>query len=155
MKTSALRGRLRPSWGAQLSAGKDSRGDDEPLARLLTGLRPSSAEFVTRVQQTSPPVVAVLNTHYHMDHVGGVPNVAAILPVGTFVDHGESVEREGDQESDALDARVAIETGLKAGTVRNVRTKLSDNGFVKAYPERDEFGSIAQWKIGRTAAPRP
>ncbi|MBV9953483.1 MAG: malto-oligosyltrehalose synthase [Acidimicrobiia bacterium] len=30
----------------------------EPLVRLLTGLRPSSAEFVSRFQQTSPPVVA-------------------------------------------------------------------------------------------------
>jgi beta-lactamase superfamily II metal-dependent hydrolase len=39
----------------------------------------------------------LVTTHYHVDHVGGVPNVAAILPVGTFVDHGESVERDGSQ----------------------------------------------------------
>ena len=32
-------------------------------------------------------------THYHRDHVGGVPDLAARLPVGTFVDHGPTVEQ--------------------------------------------------------------
>ena len=30
----------------------------------------------------------LLVTHYHPDHVGGVPGVAAKLPVGTFIDYG-------------------------------------------------------------------
>ena len=32
-------------------------------------------------------------THYHGDHVGGVPAVAARLPIKNFVDHGEIVEK--------------------------------------------------------------
>lgn len=35
-------------------------------------------------------------THYHADHVGGVPGLAARVPIGTFVDHGPTVET-GDQ----------------------------------------------------------
>jgi competence protein ComEC len=35
-------------------------------------------------------------THYHGDHVGGVPALAAKLPIGTFIDHGPTVE-EGAQ----------------------------------------------------------
>jgi competence protein ComEC len=35
-------------------------------------------------------------THYHADHVGGVPQLVAKLPVRNFVDHGESVEHDGD-----------------------------------------------------------
>ncbi|HEX2443174.1 MAG TPA: MBL fold metallo-hydrolase [Vicinamibacterales bacterium] len=31
-------------------------------------------------------------THYHRDHVGGVPQIAARLPVGTFVDYGANRE---------------------------------------------------------------
>jgi beta-lactamase superfamily II metal-dependent hydrolase len=31
-------------------------------------------------------------THYHLDHVGGVPQLAARIPIRTFVDHGPSVE---------------------------------------------------------------
>ena len=32
-------------------------------------------------------------THYHRDHVGGVPDLAARIPIGTFVDHGPTVEQ--------------------------------------------------------------
>jgi len=32
-------------------------------------------------------------THYHGDHVGGVPALAARLPIKNFVDHGEIVEK--------------------------------------------------------------
>ena len=35
-------------------------------------------------------------THYHADHVGGVPSLAARVPIRTFVDHGPTVET-GDQ----------------------------------------------------------
>ena len=31
-------------------------------------------------------------THYHTDHVGGVPQLAARIPIRTFVDHGPGVE---------------------------------------------------------------
>jgi len=31
-------------------------------------------------------------THYHLDHVGGVPQLAARIPIRTYVDHGPSVE---------------------------------------------------------------
>ena len=34
-------------------------------------------------------------THYHTDHAGGVPQLAARMPVRTFVDHGPTVE-QGD-----------------------------------------------------------
>jgi len=34
----------------------------------------------------------VLITHYHSDHVGGVPQLAQKIPVGTFIDHGENRE---------------------------------------------------------------
>lgn len=34
----------------------------------------------------------VLLTHYHVDHTGGVPQLVAKIPVGTFIDHGENHE---------------------------------------------------------------
>jgi beta-lactamase superfamily II metal-dependent hydrolase len=38
----------------------------------------------------------LLVTHFHTDHVGGVPALAAKVPVGTFVDHGPTVENTAD-----------------------------------------------------------
>jgi len=34
----------------------------------------------------------VLITHFHDDHVGGAPQLAARIPIGTFIDHGENRE---------------------------------------------------------------
>lgn len=34
----------------------------------------------------------VLITHFHEDHVGGVPQLVARIPVGTFIDHGQNRE---------------------------------------------------------------
>jgi len=45
----------------------------------------------------------MLVTHYHNDHVGGVPAVASRLPIRTFVDHGPSVET-GDQPAQLFSA---------------------------------------------------
>lgn len=39
----------------------------------------------------------VLITHYHTDHVGGVPQLAEKIPIGTFIDHGPNRE-QGTQE---------------------------------------------------------
>jgi beta-lactamase superfamily II metal-dependent hydrolase len=50
----------------------------------------------------------MLTTHYHTDHVGGVPEAAALIPMVTFVDHGENNEtsKTAKELSDAYE-RVA------------------------------------------------
>lgn len=40
----------------------------------------------------------VVITHYHSDHVGGVPELAERIPIGTYVDHGRSVESGKDAD---------------------------------------------------------
>lgn len=64
------------------------------------------------------------------------------------------LEKEGEVESDALDARVARETGLAAKTIKNNRTKLKDEGLIRNVPDRDEHGTVKRWKVTRTQAPR-
>lgn len=34
-------------------------------------------------------------THYHTDHVGGLPQLVALVPVGRFIDHGVNRQTEG------------------------------------------------------------
>jgi len=36
----------------------------------------------------------LLITHYHPDHVGGLPNLARLLPITDFIDHGPPVETD-------------------------------------------------------------
>lgn len=40
----------------------------------------------------------VLITHFHSDHVGGVPQLVATMPVKTFIDHGATVEHGGEPD---------------------------------------------------------
>ena len=36
----------------------------------------------------------LLTTHFHIDHAGGVPQLAERIPIKHFIDHGESVEHD-------------------------------------------------------------
>ena len=47
----------------------------------------------------------LLMTHYHLDHVGGIPPLLERLPVGTFVDHGPNTET--GKSADSLSAAYA------------------------------------------------
>jgi beta-lactamase superfamily II metal-dependent hydrolase len=62
----------------------------------------------------------VLITHYHDDHVGGAPQLAAKIPVGTFIDHGENRET-----SDAGASRVfaAYQQLLSSGKYKHIIAK--------------------------------
>ena len=40
----------------------------------------------------------VLLTHYHTDHAGGVSQLVAKIPVGTFIDHGPNRETAGETQ---------------------------------------------------------
>jgi competence protein ComEC len=34
----------------------------------------------------------LLTTHFHSDHIGALPALAKLIPIGTYLDHGDSVE---------------------------------------------------------------
>ena len=55
---------------------------DRDINRILTTMKQAG---VLRLDY-------LLVTHYHLDHVGNAAALAAKVPVGTFVDHGETVE---------------------------------------------------------------
>jgi competence protein ComEC len=46
-------------------------------------------------------------THYHQDHVGGVPQLAARIPIRNFVDHGQNFEQVKDNVA-IYDAYVTV-----------------------------------------------
>ncbi len=54
----------------------------------------------------------VLLTHYHEDHVGGVPQLVARIPVGTFIDHGPNREMDhGITEKGYAEYQKVLATG--------------------------------------------
>jgi len=62
----------------------------------------------------------VLITHYHDDHVGGAPQLAAKIPVGTFIDHGENRETNDAGASRVFAAYQAL---LSTGKYKHIIAK--------------------------------
>src|SRR6202048_4952948 len=62
----------------------------------------------------------VLITHYHDDHVGGAPQLAAKIPVGTFIDHGENRETNS---AGAKQGFAASQQLLETGKYKHITAK--------------------------------
>jgi beta-lactamase superfamily II metal-dependent hydrolase len=65
----------------------------------------------------------VLLTHYHVDHTGGVPQLVARIPIGTFIDHGP-LREPGDKPT--ADAHAAYQKVLATGKYQHIVAKPGD-----------------------------
>jgi len=65
----------------------------------------------------------VLITHYHRDHVGGVPQLAAKIPIGAFIDHGPNRETN-DPDTEA--GWQAYQKVLEDKKIKRITAKVGD-----------------------------
>jgi beta-lactamase superfamily II metal-dependent hydrolase len=94
--------------------------DGRDVGRIQAAMK---AAGITRIDH-------LITTHYHTDHVGGVPPLLAKVPVGTFYDHGPM------QPPFAQDFASNYEAYLAA--VRQRRT-LSPGDVLALKPARDDM----------------
>jgi competence protein ComEC len=72
----------------------------------------------------------VLITHFHTDHVGGVPQLVARIPIGTFIDHGPNRETsDADTEQGYEAYQKLLATGKYKHIVAKPGETLPINGF--------------------------
>jgi beta-lactamase superfamily II metal-dependent hydrolase len=45
----------------------------------------------------------LLVTHFHRDHIGGIPELAQLVPIGTFIDHGSAYPPEDRAKPNLVD----------------------------------------------------
>jgi competence protein ComEC len=65
----------------------------------------------------------VLITHYHTDHVGGLPQLLAKIPVGTIIDHGPNRETS---DAPTVQGYEAYQKILAEGKVKHMTPKPGD-----------------------------
>jgi competence protein ComEC len=65
----------------------------------------------------------VLITHFHRDHVGGAPQLAARIPIGTFIDHGENRETT---DAPTVEVWRAYQKLLVTGKYKRITAKPGD-----------------------------
>ncbi len=71
----------------------------------------------------------VLITHYHTDHVGGVPQLAERIPIGTFLDHGAMYEQGGGVPEMYNAYQGVLATGKSKHVAMRAGDKLPIAGF--------------------------
>jgi competence protein ComEC len=83
-------------WAGQ--GGFESRPGDPASARdhgrIVAAMRDAG---VSRIDY-------LLVTHFHRDHIGGIPELAKLVPIGTFIDHGSAYPPEDRAKPDLVDA---------------------------------------------------
>jgi competence protein ComEC len=55
----------------------------------------------------------MITTHFHLDHVGGTPALAKMIPIERFYDHGESIEGSTPQGAKLYDDYKAVVEGKR------------------------------------------
>lgn len=110
----------------------------------------------------------VLITHFHVDHVGGVPELVKLVKVGEFIDHGEDREQSADTKRDYAAYLKAIQGHprriVKPGdTIRipglDVLVVTADGEHIASVPgvkpEQNPYcASEPHWDLDTTENPR-
>jgi beta-lactamase superfamily II metal-dependent hydrolase len=83
--------------GYAAQGGADSRLGDPAHARdpgrIVAAMRDAG---VTRIDY-------LLVTHFHRDHIGGIPELARLVPIGTYIDHGSAYPPEDRAKPNLVD----------------------------------------------------
>ena len=100
---------VAPSGESLLVDTANRTPDDRDAKRILAAAQQAGLKKIDYL----------LTTHFHGDHIGAMPALAKMIPIGMYMDHGESIEIARPQVAAAYKAYVEQSAGkrriLKAG----------------------------------------
>ena len=81
---------------------------------------PATVDRIVEVCKTAgvKKIDYMVVSHYDGDHVGGVPGLAARIPIGTFIDHGANVQLDNPRYLKNVDAYTALTAKSKHMVVK-------------------------------------
>src|ERR1019366_1953682 len=75
---------VSPSGQSMLVDTANRAPDDRDAKRILAATQQAGLKKID----------ILLTTHFHGDHIGAMPALAKLIPIGMYMDHGPSVELE-------------------------------------------------------------
>jgi beta-lactamase superfamily II metal-dependent hydrolase len=100
---------VAPSGKSLLIDTANRRDDDSDAKRILAAAKTAG---LTKID-------ILLTTHFHGDHIGGMPALASMIPIAHYMDHGPSVELDRPRVAAVYEAYEKLSNGkrtmLKAG----------------------------------------
>jgi competence protein ComEC len=94
---------VAPSGESLLVDSANRTPDDRDAKRILAAARQAG---LTKID-------ILLTTHFHGDHIGAMPALAKMIPIGLYLDHGESVEIVRPQVAAVYNAYVEQSAGKR------------------------------------------
>src|SRR5690348_17254362 len=73
---------VAPSGASLLVDTANKTPDDRDAKRIFAATQKAGLKKID----------ILLTTHFHSDHIGAMPALAKLIPIGMYMDHGESVE---------------------------------------------------------------
>jgi competence protein ComEC len=123
---------VTPAGESLLADTGNARADDRDVKRIYAAAQLAGLQKLDYV----------LITHFDSDHVGGAPALAKMIPVGRFLDHGDSIETTRPQDAERWKAYLAVAEGKRTTMhpgdripLKGVEARVvSSNGEVLAKP---------------------
>src|ERR1017187_1585978 len=105
---------VSPSGQSMLVDTANRAPDDRDAKRI----------FAATQQAGLKQIDILLTTHFHSDHIGAMPALAKLIPIGMYLDHGESIEISRPQVAAAYKAYVELSQGKRKSLVAGDRIPL-------------------------------
>jgi competence protein ComEC len=94
---------VAPSGASLLVDSANRTPDDRDAKRIVAAARLAGLKRID----------LLLTTHFHADHIGALPALAKMIPIGAYLDHGESVEIDRPPVATAYQAYVEQSAGKR------------------------------------------
>jgi competence protein ComEC len=89
---------VSPSGESMLVDTANRRPDDRDAKRIQAAAQAAGLKKID----------ILLTTHYHGDHIGAMEALSKLMPIGMYMDHGDSAEADRPKPKEAYDAYVAL-----------------------------------------------
>jgi competence protein ComEC len=135
-------------------------------ANRTPGDRDAKRIFAAAQQAGLKQIDFLLTTHFHSDHIGGMSALAKLIPIGMYLDHGESIEMGRPAVAAAYKAYVEQSEGKRKSLVAGDKIPLkgvdiqvlmsAGKGITKGLKGGGPNAAVCQdWKEKKTPEPDP